>query len=246
MKSTITAITIVSPGSISPPRQPSFVMPHAATIPIEMRSCGTASMTSAPRESSVSDQPPKKPADRGRRSSPISTAIPVATTPTSSDVRAPYIVRTNRSRPAASAPNQNCSFGPFGRPNSSVIGVRYGSLGGCPLIRSASGPPKIARKMSTQTTTPPPIAALSCLKRVQNICRGERLAAAHARKGDLGRGHAVTPATSALRHRHRGSINANRPGRQPRRSGGGTTLIPLVAIASHHGRFGLDTDPSAA
>ena len=52
---------------------------------------------------------------------PIVTAISDATTPTISDVRAPYSVRTKRSRPAPSAPNQNCAFGPFGIPNESSI-----------------------------------------------------------------------------------------------------------------------------
>ena len=41
--------------------------------------------------------------------------------PTKSDVRAPYIVRTKRSRPAASAPNQNWRFGPSGTPYASVM-----------------------------------------------------------------------------------------------------------------------------
>ncbi len=54
---------------------------------------------------------------------PISTARPDATMPTSNDVRAPYIVRTNRSLPAESAPNQNEELGPFGRPKSSVMFV---------------------------------------------------------------------------------------------------------------------------
>ena len=83
-------------------------------------SCGTASITSAKRESAVSTQPPKNPAVSPTMR-PIATAIPEATTPTVSEVRAPYIVRTNRSRPAASAPNQNCAFGPLGTPNSSVM-----------------------------------------------------------------------------------------------------------------------------
>ena len=43
-------------------------------------------------------------------------ASPEATTPTNSEVRAPYIVRTKRSRPAESAPNQNELFGPYGTP----------------------------------------------------------------------------------------------------------------------------------
>ena len=93
--------------------------------------------------------------------------MPEATTPTSSDVRAPYIARTNRSRPAASAPNQNCAFGPFGTPNSSVIVAGRRVSFGWPVTRAASGPPKIAIRMSTRITTPAPSAALSLRKRAQ-------------------------------------------------------------------------------
>ena len=84
-------------------------------MPTAIRICGTASSTSAKRERTESTQPPKKPAVRPT-TRPISTARPEATMPTKSEVRAPYIVRTNRSRPAASAPNQNCRFGPSGTP----------------------------------------------------------------------------------------------------------------------------------
>ena len=126
-KRTITAMTIDRPGLINPPAQPSFVVLHAATMPIEIRTCGTASMTSAPRESVVSAQPPKKPA-MTPTNVPISTARPDATMPTSSDVRAPYITRTKRSLPAASAPKWNCEFGPLGMPNSSVISYVNGSF----------------------------------------------------------------------------------------------------------------------
>ena len=47
--------------------------------------------------------------------------MPDATIPTKSDVRAPYIVSTKRSRPDESAPNQNVPFGPSGTPYASVI-----------------------------------------------------------------------------------------------------------------------------
>ena len=59
--------------------------------------------------------PPKKPASRPT-TSPMKSASPEATMPTKSEVRAPYIVRTKRSRPAESAPNQNELFGPSGTP----------------------------------------------------------------------------------------------------------------------------------
>ena len=113
-------MTIVKPGWMRPWRQPSLVVLQAATMPIEISNWGTASMMSAPRESVVSAHLPKNPAI-SPMIVPIVTAMPDATIPTRSDVRAPYIVRTNRSRPATSAPNQNDEFGPFGRPKSSVI-----------------------------------------------------------------------------------------------------------------------------
>ena len=52
---------------------------------------------------------------------PISTAMPEATMPTSSDVRAPYIVRTKRSRPPRRRRTRSRAFGPLGMPKSSVI-----------------------------------------------------------------------------------------------------------------------------
>ena len=55
---TMTRMTIVRPGWISRGKQPSFVVPHAATMPIEMSNWGTASMTSAKRERVVSAQRP--------------------------------------------------------------------------------------------------------------------------------------------------------------------------------------------
>ena len=119
-KRTITTITSGSPGWIRPPTQPFLFELHAAMIPIEIRSCGIASITSPARENRVSIGPRKKPAV-SPTTRPIRTAIRDATTPTISDVRAPYIVRTKRSRPSPSAPNQNCEFGPFGRPNASSI-----------------------------------------------------------------------------------------------------------------------------
>src|SRR5437763_7361636 len=114
-KTVFTAITTVSPGLINPPRQPSFEVEQAATTPTAIRICGTARSTSAMRERSVSTNPPKNPAI-SPTISPIRSANPDATTPTKSEVRAPYIVRTKRSWPAESAPNQNDPFGPYGTP----------------------------------------------------------------------------------------------------------------------------------
>ena len=126
----------------------------------------------------VSDQPPKKPASQADDQTPIRTAIPVAATPTSNDVRAPYIVRTNRSRPAASAPNQKLRVRPSRQ--AELIGhtrqVRLvGWMAADPLGERAAedGEEDEHDKRRPLRRS----AALSFLNRTQNICRGERLAA---------------------------------------------------------------------
>ena len=113
--SVITAITTRSPGWIEPAEAPVFDGEQAATMPTAIRICGTASSTSAMRESSVSIQPPKKPAI-SPTTRPIRTASPEATMPTKSEMRAPYIVRTKRSRPARVGAEPELEFGPFGTP----------------------------------------------------------------------------------------------------------------------------------
>src|SRR5579862_4181243 len=174
-KKAITPITIPSPGLISPLRHPWTFVLQAAVMLIAIRSEGIASITSAIRDSVVSTQRPKKPATRPT-TRPISTAMPDATTPTISEVRAPYIVRTKRSRPAPSAPNQNCAFGPFGRPNESSIVSVYAVVFEWPVAHWASGPPAIAMKTRRRTMHAANSAALSSLKRSQK--RREALLAA--------------------------------------------------------------------
>ena len=61
VKSTMIAITSESPGwiEIGPITQPCLLELHAATMPMEIRSCGIASITSPAREKSVSAAPRK-------------------------------------------------------------------------------------------------------------------------------------------------------------------------------------------
>ena len=94
--------------------------------------------------------------------------MPEATTPTSSDVRVPYIVRTNRSRPSPSEPNQNCEFGPLRKPELVERDrlVRLRCSGG-PVIQAAIGPPKKAMKMRSAITNSATSAALSSRNRSQ-------------------------------------------------------------------------------
>ena len=61
---------------------------HAATIPIANSSSGIDRMMSVVRDTSVSSQPPKKPASTPS-TTPMNTEMAVATTPTISDTRMP-------------------------------------------------------------------------------------------------------------------------------------------------------------
>ena len=88
-------------------------------MPIANRITGIDSTMSAVREMSVSNTPPRKPAVMPRVT-PTTVASPVAPRATMSEVRAPYRVRMNMSRPTWSPPNQNVPLGPLGRPRSGV------------------------------------------------------------------------------------------------------------------------------
>ena len=118
-------------------------------MPTAIRICGTASSTSAARESDRVDEAAEEAGDQADdrgRSAPRSRT---RRSPTKSEVRAPYIVRTKRSRPAASAPNQNCAVRPLR--NAVVVGHLAVASWFCgwPVMFSASGPPKIAIRMSS-------------------------------------------------------------------------------------------------
>src|SRR3984957_1864094 len=76
---------------------------------------GTASSQSMNRARIESTRPPKSPAARPMTVPPI-TVTAVATTPTNSEIRAPYAMRTSRSRPRSSVPSRNVPFGPMGVP----------------------------------------------------------------------------------------------------------------------------------
>ena len=104
-KNVITAITIGMPGWIRPPRQPVRGAARRDDPDRDQQLRDREHHVGRAREP-VSTKPPKKPAIRPM-TRPIRTASAEATTPTISDVRAPYIVRTNRSRPAESAPKKN-------------------------------------------------------------------------------------------------------------------------------------------
>ena len=77
----------------------------------------------------VAGREPDDDADRPR-------SMAVATTPTSSEIRAPYAIRTRMSRPRSSVPSQKVPFGPTGRPSGVRPVSRYCSFGAMPGDRA--------------------------------------------------------------------------------------------------------------
>ena len=109
--------------------------------------------------------PPKYPAVRPT-ATPATVPIAVVTTPTKSEIRAPYKIRTNRSRPSSSAPSQNVLPGPAGAP---VIDIPV--FGNCWVwpwpVSAAKAGAAMARPAMTRITIPDATATLSCSSRRQ-------------------------------------------------------------------------------
>ena len=80
--------------------------PVIDTSAIASRMNGRDRTTSMILARTESIHPPKKPAMRPT-TAPVTTVSPVATTPTRSEIRAPYAIRTRMSRPRSSVPSQN-------------------------------------------------------------------------------------------------------------------------------------------
>ena len=80
--------TIMRPGLISPPRQPSLLAPHADANPRAKSKIGSDRTTSVMREMNVSTLPRKNP-EMMPRTTPITKARPVAASAMNSEVRAP-------------------------------------------------------------------------------------------------------------------------------------------------------------
>ena len=95
---------------------------------------------------------------------PINREMPVAKNATISEVRAPYITRTNSSRPLSSAPNQNWWLGPLGSPNSFRVWLMKSWFGPwCTSLVAMNGA-KIAMRMSRPRNTRLAMARRSRLK----------------------------------------------------------------------------------
>ena len=97
--------------------------------------------------------------------------MPEATTPTSSDVRAPYIVRTKRSRPVPSAPNQKSLVRPLR--NAELVLHRVG-VGRRVRVAGDRGGDRAAddrdQDQQARSRPPPKSATLSSRKRAQKSC----------------------------------------------------------------------------
>ena len=124
---------------------------------------GIESITSTARANNVSTMPPKKPAI-SPTTVPMSTVRSVAITPTSSEMREPYAIRTRRSRPWSSVPSQNVRLGGRGRPSGVRPVSEYCSFTGWPVSHATAGAQTATRKMPTMTE-PARIAAGSCRSR---------------------------------------------------------------------------------
>src|SRR6266478_6327755 len=127
--------------------------PSTAMIPIASRMKGNASWASASVMIMVSVQPPQKPA---RRPS-VAPTIPPTTTaakPTSSEIRAPWIVRERTSRPRWSVPS-TCALPSAAESVGAASRARSDwRTGSCGAITGAAS----AVTTSSKTNTPPPSA----------------------------------------------------------------------------------------
>ncbi len=91
---------------------------------------GKASTASVNRARIVSITPPKYPAIRPT-TTPATVPIAVVTKPTNREMRAPYRIRMNRSRPVPSLPSQKPAVpGPTGLPAASSPVFGYAMFGG--------------------------------------------------------------------------------------------------------------------
>ena len=121
--------------------------PMIATTTMASRILGKANMTSIKRITSISTAPPQYPAANPRHV-PHTNAMPTATRPIRSEIRAPCITRLNTSRPKSSVPNGSFSEGGLSRRYRSVRNGSDGRKTGASMPTSAK-----ARRM------PPPTVA---------------------------------------------------------------------------------------
>src|SRR5215472_985912 len=83
---------------------------------------------------------------------PRTVPITVVRTPTNSEMRAPYRIRTNRSRPSSSAPSQNCLPGPTGTPVAEMPVLGNCWVGPWPVSAANAGAAMASPAMITITT----------------------------------------------------------------------------------------------
>ena len=98
-------------------------------------------------------RPPKYPAIRPMVT-PKVAAIRVVNTPTNSEIRAPYRIRMNRSRPVPSEPSQNpFVMGPIGLPTASSPVSGKAMLGPWCVIDTNTGAAIASATMITMTAS---------------------------------------------------------------------------------------------
>ena len=135
-----------------------WLRPRTAISAIANRMPGSASSTSTMRISSVSRQPPKKPATRPT-GMPIAPAITTAPAAVSSEVRAPKMTRARMSRPSSSVPNQCAADG-----GSSELATSWAS-------GSSSSPANAAASTSSRRNSIAASAALRPARRRNILMR---------------------------------------------------------------------------
>ncbi len=101
---------------------------------------------------------------------PATVAITVVTIPTNRDIRAPYRIRTSRSRPVPSVPSKNPFVpGPTGRPAAVSPLFGYAVVGGWPVSAANAGAAMASPTMMTMTISDA-TATLSWRSRRQVSC----------------------------------------------------------------------------
>src|SRR5213594_1454650 len=166
--------------------------PSTAMIPIASRMKGNASWASASVMIIVSVQPPRKPA---RRPS-VAPTIPPTTTaakPTSSETRAPWIIRERTSRPRWSVPS-TCALPSAAESVGAASRARSDwRTGSCGAITGAA----IAVMTTSRTNTPPP----SAIRRVRRPRLGRTAAAGSpSARADAGIEEAIDQVDAEVDH----------------------------------------------
>ena len=111
--------------------------PSAATKASVSRICGNDHVMSTTVMMTVSARPPTKPLTRPSVT-PTSTLITTASTPTSSEMRAPWMMRLRMSRPTWSVPSGYAALPPGAQTGGVKRRMRLCVAGSCRVIHGAA------------------------------------------------------------------------------------------------------------